>query len=129
MDVSSGTFGEPQPVEITVAGGNAAEFNIEDYLIPLSKINAAALVSVMDAKASWAVSTAITHGQGSDFRTWRLQQHPYVAPRSDGPSSVQRHQGRRLRVGHDRRQDDQDQLSGALVMAAHRGCYGRDACP
>lgn len=50
MDVSSGTFGDPIPVDISVTGGDAATFKLEDYLIPLSKVNAAALKSVMDAQ-------------------------------------------------------------------------------
>ncbi|MCL6741177.1 hypothetical protein LZ518_08545 [Sphingomonas sp. RB56-2] len=50
MDVSSGTFGDPQPVDITVAGGDAATFKLEDYLIPLSQVNAAELKSVMAAQ-------------------------------------------------------------------------------
>ena len=50
LNISTGQFDAPRPVEITVSGGNAAEFNLEDYLIPLSKIDAAALTSVMDAQ-------------------------------------------------------------------------------
>lgn len=49
-DDATGTFGTPSPVEISVMGGNAAEFKLEDYLIPLSQINAAQLTSVMDAQ-------------------------------------------------------------------------------
>ena len=50
LDLRSGTFGDPRPVEISVMGGNAAEFRLEDHLIPLSQINAAALKGVMDAQ-------------------------------------------------------------------------------
>lgn len=50
LDLRGGAFSEPRPVEITVMGGNAASFNIEDYLVPLSKIDAAALTSVMEAQ-------------------------------------------------------------------------------
>ena len=49
-DDKTGSFGAPDPVEISVMGGNAAEFKLEDYLIPLSQINAAQLTSVMDAQ-------------------------------------------------------------------------------
>lgn len=49
MDIDTGTFSEPNPVEITVMG-NAAEFKLDDYIIPLSSINAAALTSIMEAQ-------------------------------------------------------------------------------
>ncbi len=50
LDLESGEFSAPSHVEITVAGGNAAEFKLEDYVIPLSKVDAAALTSVMEAQ-------------------------------------------------------------------------------
>lgn len=50
LDLESGEFSAPSPVEITVAGGNAADFKLEDYVIPLSKVDAAALTSVMEAQ-------------------------------------------------------------------------------
>lgn len=46
MDTRTGTFGTPDQLEITVTG-NAADFDLEDYLIPLSQIDAAALAGVM----------------------------------------------------------------------------------
>ena len=46
MDTRDGSFREPQPVEIR-AHGNAADFRLEDYLIPLSQVDAAALTGVM----------------------------------------------------------------------------------
>ncbi|TKR29494.1 hypothetical protein FCE95_15265 [Luteimonas gilva] len=52
LDLESGEFSAPSPVEITVAGGNAADFKLEDYVIPLSKVDAAALTSVMEAQKS-----------------------------------------------------------------------------
>jgi len=51
FNTRTGTFGEPSPVEITVMGGNAASFRLADYVIPLSRVNAAALTGVMDAQA------------------------------------------------------------------------------
>lgn len=51
LDLASGEFSPPQPIEITVMG-NAAEFNLEDYLVPLSQINASGLASVMEAQKS-----------------------------------------------------------------------------
>lgn len=49
LDIETGQFSAPSPVEISVMG-NAADFKLEDYLIPLSQINAAGLTSVMEAK-------------------------------------------------------------------------------
>jgi hypothetical protein len=50
LDVKTGTFSEPRPVEISVMGGDASKFNLEDHLIPLSQVNAAALKGVMDGE-------------------------------------------------------------------------------
>ena len=50
FDTRTGTFGEPYPVEINVMGGNAADFRLADYVIPLSRVNAAALTGVMAAQ-------------------------------------------------------------------------------
>ena len=50
FDTRTGRFGEPSPVEITVMG-NAANFRLEDHVIPLSRVNAAGLTSVMNAQA------------------------------------------------------------------------------
>jgi hypothetical protein len=49
-DLGTGSFSAPQPVEITVMGGNAADFRLADYVIPLSRVNAAALTGVMHAQ-------------------------------------------------------------------------------
>ena len=46
FNTRTGTFGEPSPVEITVMG-NAANFRLTDYVVPLERINAAALTGVM----------------------------------------------------------------------------------
>ena len=51
MDTETGVFSEPQQMEITVMG-DAASFRLEDHLIPLSQINAAALTGVMEAEKS-----------------------------------------------------------------------------
>lgn len=48
-DTRTGTFSAPQPVEITVMG-NAADFRLADYVIPLSRVNASALTGVMHAQ-------------------------------------------------------------------------------
>lgn len=48
-DSRTGAFGEPNPVEITVMG-NAADFRLSDYVVPLSRVDAAALAGVMAAQ-------------------------------------------------------------------------------
>ena len=50
LDLRTGKFSEPNPLEISVMGGNAAEFDLNDHVIPLSDIGAEALTSVMDAQ-------------------------------------------------------------------------------
>jgi hypothetical protein len=50
MDTKAGTFGQPRPVEITVMGGDASKFNLEEHLIALSQVNAAGLKAVMDGQ-------------------------------------------------------------------------------
>lgn len=82
LDIGTGEFGPPQPIEISVTGGNAAEFNLEDYLIPLSEINAAALTSVMEAQKArldgvysnyaWSGIRLSPPGPFSDTHTLRL---------------------------------------------------------
>jgi len=49
LNIATGEFEAPVPVELTVTG-NAATFKLENYLIPLSKVNAAALSSVMEGQ-------------------------------------------------------------------------------
>ena len=49
FNTRTGTFGEPNPVEITVMG-NAASFRLDDHVIPLNRVNAAALTGVMNAQ-------------------------------------------------------------------------------
>jgi hypothetical protein len=49
LDIATGQFSAPSPVEITVMG-NAADFKLDDYVIALSALNPAALTSVMDAQ-------------------------------------------------------------------------------
>jgi hypothetical protein len=101
LDIRSGEFGQPSPVEITVAGGNAAEFNIEDYLIPLSKIDAAALISVMDgqkaklssvySRYAWSGVRLSAPGAFSNTHTLRLDLTGRLASndiKEDGYASV-----------------------------------------
>lgn len=82
LDLESGEFSPPNPVEITVTGGNAAEFKLEDYVIPLSKIDAAALTAVMEAQKdklsgvygryAWSGVRLSAPGAFSDTHTLRL---------------------------------------------------------
>ena len=46
FNTGTGKFNPPKPLEITVTG-NAADFRLDDYLIPLSQVNAAALSTFM----------------------------------------------------------------------------------
>ncbi len=81
MDMDTGTFSEPQPMEITVMG-DAASFRLEDHLIPLSQIDAAALTGVMEAEKSklsgvyskyvWSGVRLMGPGAFSDVHTLRL---------------------------------------------------------
>lgn len=50
LDMHSGDFSEPRPVEISIMGGDAEKFRLEDYLMSLSQINAAALTSIMESQ-------------------------------------------------------------------------------
>lgn len=50
FDPNTGSFGTPTPVEITVMGGNAADFRLADYVVPLSRIQPAALSQLMKAQ-------------------------------------------------------------------------------
>ncbi len=64
MNMDSGEFGEPQQMEISVMG-DAASFKLEDHLVPLSQIDAAALTGVMEtekAKLSGVYSRYVWSG-------------------------------------------------------------------
>lgn len=49
MDTDTGQFSEPQAVELSVMG-NAADFKLDDYVIPLGSIDAAALKGIMESQ-------------------------------------------------------------------------------
>ena len=82
LDLESGEFSPPSPVALTVAGGNAGDFKLEDYVISLSKIDAAALTSVMEAQKdrlssvygryAWSGVRLSAPGAFSDTHTLRL---------------------------------------------------------
>ncbi|MEL6529882.1 MAG: hypothetical protein AAFQ27_07960 [Pseudomonadota bacterium] len=50
FDNKTGEFSEPREMEITVIGGNASEFSVDDYVMPLSDVNYAALGAFMEGK-------------------------------------------------------------------------------
>lgn len=52
MDVETGTFGDPAPMEISVMGGDASSFKLDDYVIALSEIDTAPLAKLMDQQQS-----------------------------------------------------------------------------
>jgi hypothetical protein len=82
MDVATGQFGAPEMIEISVAGGDAASFKLDEYLIPLSAVNAAGLTSTMEAqnarmsglfgKYAWTGVRLAAPGPFSDTHTLRL---------------------------------------------------------
>ncbi|MDR0184096.1 hypothetical protein [Lysobacter arvi] len=51
MDVHSGEFGKPRPVELHVTG-NKQSFKLDDYVIALGKIDTAPLQAFMDSQKS-----------------------------------------------------------------------------
>ena len=88
MDTGTGTFSEPHDIELTVTG-NAADFRLEDYLIPLSQVDAAALTGVQDSlKAEldgiygsyfWNGVRLMPPGAFSDEHTLRLDLEGRIA--------------------------------------------------
>ncbi|RYF19738.1 MAG: hypothetical protein EOO77_09455 [Oxalobacteraceae bacterium] len=50
MDVRTGKFSSPSPVDITVSGGDAATFKLADYVTPMAQVNAAGLAPFMEAQ-------------------------------------------------------------------------------
>ena len=82
MTMDSGTFSPPRPIEITVSGGDASAFKLDDYLIPLAKIDAARLKTVMDgqqqrldkiySRHAWTGVRLSSPGPFSDVHTLRL---------------------------------------------------------
>ncbi|RZL29301.1 MAG: hypothetical protein EOP64_01555 [Sphingomonas sp.] len=50
LNVRTGEFAAPSPVDITVSGGDAAAFKLADYVTPLAQVNAAGLAPFMAAQ-------------------------------------------------------------------------------
>lgn len=88
MDPATGTFSEPHPIELTVSG-NAADFRLDDYVIPLSQVDAAALSGVMEAQKAeldgvlsshaWTGVRLMPPGAFSDQHTLRLDMDGRIA--------------------------------------------------
>ncbi len=88
MDTATGTFSEPHDIELTVTG-NAADFRLEDYLIPLSQVDAAALTGTQESlKAeldgvygsyAWTGVRLMPPGAFSDTHTLRLDLEGRIA--------------------------------------------------
>lgn len=51
LDLATGEFGEPTPLEITVTG-DASEFDLADYVIPLSEIDLEPLAGLMEQRTA-----------------------------------------------------------------------------
>ena len=66
MHVANGTFSPPNPVEITVMG-DESKFRLEDNLIPLSQVNAAALTATMKSQGP-KLGTVYSHYAWSGVR-------------------------------------------------------------
>ncbi len=60
MDSSTGEFQEPQQVEISVSG-NAAEFNLDDYLVKLSDVNTSGLAAKLEEQKAKLDEVYSTH--------------------------------------------------------------------
>lgn len=101
MDIATGKFDAPSPIEISVMGGNAAEFKLDDYLIPLSQVNAAGLTAIMDSqkerlggvysKYAWTGVRLSTPDSFSNTHTLRLDVDGRLASndiKEDGYASI-----------------------------------------
>ena len=88
LDPATGTFSEPYPIELSVSG-NAADFRLDDYVIPLSQVDAAALAGVMEAQKAeldgvlsshaWTGVRLMPPGAFSDQHTLRLDMDGRIA--------------------------------------------------
>ena len=100
MDPASGGFSGPYPIELSVSG-NAADFRLDDYLIPLSQVDAAALAQVMQAQeaelggtyssVTWTAVRLVPPGAFSDKHTLRLDMEGRLAAndiKNNGYASV-----------------------------------------
>ncbi len=89
MNLRTGAFEAPSPVDITVSGGNAADFKLADYVIPLAQVNAAALAPFMEAQKApmskiysrfvWSGVRLMPPGAFSDVHVLRLDIEGWLA--------------------------------------------------
>lgn len=81
LDLATGRFSDPYDIELSVSG-DAASFRLEDYVLPLSQVNAAALPAVLEAQKpaldgvygsyAWTSVRLMPPGAFSDTHTLRL---------------------------------------------------------
>lgn len=81
LDVATGRFSEPYDIELSVSG-DAASFRLDDYVLPLSRVDAAALPAVIEAQKpaldgvygsyAWTSVRLMPPGAFSDTHTLRL---------------------------------------------------------
>ncbi|KHL26574.1 hypothetical protein PK98_09395 [Croceibacterium mercuriale] len=82
MNVQTGEFEAPSRIDITVTGGDASEFKLADYIIPLAQVNAAGLAPFMEAQKgpmgkiyssfAWSGVRLMSPGVFSDVHVLRL---------------------------------------------------------
>jgi hypothetical protein len=82
MNVRTGEFATPSPVDITVSGGDASKFKLADFVTPLAQVNAAALAPFMEAqkapmskiysRSAWSGVRLMSPGAFSDVHVLRL---------------------------------------------------------
>jgi hypothetical protein len=82
LNMRTGKFAAPSPVDITVSGGDASEFKLADYVTPLAQVNAAALAPFMEAqkgpmskiysRSAWSGIRLMSPGAFSDVHVLRL---------------------------------------------------------
>lgn len=82
LNVRTGAFAPPSPVNITVTGGDASEFKLADYVTPLAQVNAAGLAQFMAAqkapmskiysRSAWSGVRLMSPGAFSDVHVLRL---------------------------------------------------------
>jgi hypothetical protein len=82
LNMRTGKFAAPSPVDITVSGGDASEFKLADYVTPMAQVNAAALAPFMEAqkgpmskiysRSAWSGIRLMSPGAFSDVHVLRL---------------------------------------------------------
>ena len=81
LDLATGRFSDPYDIELSVSG-DAASFRLDDYLLPLSQVDVAALPAVIEAQKpaldgvygsyAWTSVRLMPPGAFSDTHTLRL---------------------------------------------------------